>query len=279
MDKLYRQASFSASRLITETYSTSFSAGIRCLHPSIRDGIYGIYGFVRLADEIVDSFHEYDREELFSHFVEEYDRAQEKGISVNPVLNAFQQTVSRYGIPDSLVRSFLKSMEADLHPVRFGDRQIKEYIYGSAEAVGLMCLRVFVGGDEKAYEKLEPAARHLGAAFQKINFLRDLGHDTERLHRNYFPALQSRALDEDTKKLILDDIMEDYRLALPGILQLPSCARLGVYTAYLYYMELTRRIFRTGPAELLKKRIRVPNIRKMALLGKAYFHLKFSETW
>lgn len=279
MDPLFHQASFSTSRLFTRTYSTSFSIGVRCLDPGIRDAIYGIYGFVRLADEIVDSFHDYDRETLFDEFEASYDAALERGISVNPVINAFQTTVRRYGIDDGLVRAFLGSMRMDLGAGEYPPETIRRYIFGSAEAVGLMCLQVFVGGDQRAYHRLAPYARHLGAAFQKVNFLRDLKHDTEHLHRIYFPALSARPFDEAAKREIVAEISEDFRTAAVGIRRLPLCARLGVYTAYLYYLALLRSIENTPARELLRKRIRVSNPRKAYLFGKAYVTSKWPGAW
>lgn len=279
MDESYRRVSFATSRLITRTYSTSFSIGVRCLDRRIRHAVYGIYGFVRLADEIVDSFHDFDREALFGEFEAEYDRALARGISLNPVVNAFQETVRRYGIDDALVRAFLRSMRMDLGAGKYPEQTMREYIYGSAEAVGLMCLQVFVDGDRAAFERLAPHARRLGAAFQKVNFLRDLKHDTEQLHRIYFPVLASRPLDELTKQAILDEIYDDFRLAAEGIRRLPRCARLGVYTAYLYYLSLTRAIENTPAERLLDRRIRVSNRRKAYLFGKAYVTSKWPGAW
>lgn len=275
MDKLFRNVSFRVSRLVTEAYSTSFSIGVRCIDPSIRDGIYGIYGFVRFADEIVDTFHEHDREELLLEFEEEYYRSLERGVSMNPVINAFQLTVRKYRITDDLVQSFMKSMKCDLYMSDFGEEEIRQYIYGSADVVGLMCLKVFVRGDHEEYERLKPFAMRLGSAFQKINFLRDIRHDTNNLHRIYFPVLKEQPLNEDTKQVILEDINEDYRVALTGIRELPECARLGVYTAYLYYKSLTKQIGRTRAEKLMEERIRVSNATKMFLLGQAYLYTKF----
>ncbi len=275
MDRLFRNISFRSSRLITEAYSTSFSIGVKCIDASIRDGIYGIYGFVRFADEIVDTFHQYDREELLLEFEEEYYRSLERGISMNPVINAFQLTVRKYQIPDDLVQSFMNSMKCDLYMSEFGEEEIRQYIYGSADVVGLMCLKVFVRGNNDDYERLKPFAMRLGSAFQKINFLRDIRHDTNNLHRVYFPVLKHRPLDEDSKKIILDDIHEDYQVALQGIKELPECARLGVYTAYLYYKSLTKQISRTRAEKLMEERIRISNAAKMFLLGQAYLYAKF----
>lgn len=270
MDRIYQQVCYSTSRLITDRYSTSFSIGVRCLGTEIRDAVYAVYGFVRLADEIVDSFDGYDKEVLLMEFEEEYERAMERGISTNPVINSFQKTVRDYAIEDSLVRAFLKSMKMDLYHSNYHSDEIKEYIYGSAEVVGLICLKIFVMGDRKKYERLIPYARRLGAAFQKINFLRDLKNDTLNLHRVYFPILEKEPLTEKSKRIILDEIYEDYKVAEEGIVQLPRCARFGVYTAYMYYLALTKRIEHTPAESLLDKRIRVSNRRKALLLGKAY---------
>ncbi len=276
MDSRFYNISFKISKLITGSYSTSFAIGVRCLHSSIRNAVHSIYGFVRFADEIVDTFHEYDREKLLSEFENEYYKALEAGISLNPVINAFQLTVKKYGIPGHLVQSFLKSMKSDLYKSRFAEKEISDYIYGSAEVVGLMCLKVFVGKNNDEYERLKPYAMRLGAAFQKINFLRDIQHDTHNLNRIYFPVLQTNELNESTKKEILDDIYNDYNMALEGIMQLPATARLGVYTAYLYYLSLTKVIESTPATRLFRKRIRISNGRKMVLFGQAYLIDKFN---
>ncbi len=274
MNKLFYTVSVKTSRLVTRAYSTSFSVGARCLQPEIRDAIYSIYDFVRFADEIVDTFHEYDREALIKDFEEDYYKAYKNGISLNPVLNSFQYTVHKYDIPDDLITSFLKSMKSDLYLSQFSEEEIKEYIYGSADVVGLMCLKVFVNGDNREYERLKPYAMRLGSAFQKINFLRDLKHDAYGLHRSYFPVLQSQPLNEHTKKVILDDIMEDYRVAFEGIKLLPECARLGVYISYMYYKKLTLDIMNTPAETLMEQRIRVSDVCKLYLLCKAYVRTK-----
>jgi len=279
MDKLFTDVSYRTSRLVTSAYSTSFSIGIRCLHPSIRNAIYCIYGFVRIADEIVDTFHEYDKEKLLTDFERAYYQAINEGISLNPILNSFQKTVREYNICDDLVQAFLKSMKSDLYKTKFSETEIKEYIYGSADVVGLMCLKVFVNGDEAQYEKLKPYAMRLGSAFQKINFLRDLKHDSNELHRTYFPVLKTEPFNEKTKSIILDDISEDFRVALVGIRQLPATARLGVYTAFLYYKSLTRKIQHTHPEQIMQERISVPNYEKIFLFCKAYTNTKFNVQW
>ncbi|MCD7935834.1 MAG: phytoene/squalene synthase family protein [Tannerellaceae bacterium] len=278
MDKLFYDVSFETSRVVTRTYSTSFTIGVKCLAPDIQDAIYSIYGFVRFADEIVDTFHQYDKAFLLDDFEQEYNKAFRLGISLNPVLNSFQHTVKKYRIPDELIRSFLESMRADLVKKQFTAAELNRYIYGSAEAVGLMCLQVFVKGDEEKYQQLAPYAKRLGAAFQKINFLRDLRHDTASLHRVYFPVLQEQSLNEENKKMILDEIQEDYRFALEGIRQLPDCARLGVYTAYLYYETLTQDIRNTRADRLMQYRVRISNLRKLYLFCKAYRKVKWAPS-
>lgn len=272
---IYRDVSFRAGKVFTRRYSTSFSVGVRCLDKSIRDAVYGIYGFVRLADEIVDSFQQYDSRALFEDFEREYRSSLRRGISTNPVINAFRDTMERYRIDESLPDAFLRSMRFDLEPQVYGEKEVKEYIYGSAEVVGLMCLKVFVGGNDREYERLRPYAVRLGAAFQKVNFLRDLKHDTQNLHRLYFPELHDAPLCEESKNRILSGIYDDFDEAETGIRLLPSCARLGVYTAYLYYTALTKVIERTPAERLVQERVRVSNSRKALLLGRAYFTEKF----
>jgi len=253
--------------------------GVRCLHPSIRNAIYSIYGFVRIADEIVDTFHEYNKEKLLTDFERAYYEAIDEGISLNPILNSFQKTVKSYNISDELVQAFLKSMKSDLYKTKFSETEIKEYIYGSADVVGLMCLKVFVNGNEAQYEKLKPYAMRLGSAFQKINFLRDLKHDSTDLHRTYFPVLKTEPFNEHTKNIILNDVSEDFRIALIGIRQLPGNARLGVYTAFLYYKSLTKRIKQVQAEQIMKERISVPNYLKILLLCKAYTNTKWNGIW
>lgn len=279
MEPLYDKVSFAASRLVTRHYSTSFSIGVRCLGREIRDAVYGVYGFVRVADEIVDTFLDQDRGELLDRFEDEYYRALERGVSTNPVIHAFCRVVHRFGIDDSLVRAFLRSMRMDLHRSRYTPQEIGEYIYGSAEVVGLICLTIFVRGDREQYVRLEPYARSLGAAFQKVNFLRDMKSDREQLHRLYFPILKEGPLTEVVKQEILDDIYADFRHAKEGIRRLPECARLGVYTAYLYYLSLTEAIAATPCERLLDTRIRVSNLRKALLFGRAFVTLKTRRAW
>lgn len=279
MDPRYDKVCFDTGRLVTSRYSTSFSIGVRCLGRQVRDAIYGVYGFVRIADEIVDTFLDQDREALLDGFEAEYYRALERGMSTNPVIHAFCCVVRRYGIEDRLVRAFLTSMRMDLGQTHYDAEQIGRYIYGSAEAVGLICLQVFVQGDRARYAELEPHARSLGAAFQKVNFLRDLKSDTGQLHRHYFPSLHDAELTEPEKRRILEEIYADFRHAEQGIRRLPECARLGVYTAYRYYLALTDAIAATPCARLAEARVRVPNWHKALLFGQAYFTLKFNGSW
>lgn len=279
MDPRYDKVSFAASRLVTRHYSTSFSIGVRCLGREIRNAVYGVYGFVRIADEIVDTFLDQDRRALLDQFETEYYRAMKRGVSTNPVIHAFCEVVRLYQIDDSLTRAFLKSMRMDLCQSRYTSEEIGEYIYGSAEVVGLICLQIFVRGDREQYRQLEPYARSLGAAFQKVNFLRDMKSDKEQLHRVYFPQMKEGPLTETVKNRILDDIHADFRHAKEGIRRLPECARLGVYTAYLYYLSLTQAIAATPSERLLDTRIRISNLRKALLFGRAYLTLKTLWAW
>ncbi|MCC8089024.1 MAG: phytoene/squalene synthase family protein [Rikenellaceae bacterium] len=275
MDKKYNDLSYSISRIITVKYSTSFSIGVKCLGRDIRNAVYAIYGFIRLADEIVDSFHGYDRRALLAEFEKDYRIALERGISPNPVINAFQDTVRNFNIDHRYVDSFLESMKMDLREGIYDHEKLTRYIYGSAEVVGLMCLKVFVRGNEDQFKAMEPYARRLGAAFQKINFLRDLHDDTQSLHRIYFPVLRNEDLNEKNKMLILEDLYEDFREAEKGIKKLPRCAKMGVYTAYLYYLSLAKAIEDTPAGILMSRRIRVSNKKKVLLLGKACIRYKF----
>ena len=276
MDPQYSTLSFDISRLVTQRYSTSFSLGITCFDPQIRGPIYSLYGFVRFADEIVDSFHEYDKAKLLDDFERDFYKAKAEGISLNPILNSFQQTVKRYNIDDDLIQAFISSMRSDLLRSSYSEKEIKDYIYGSADVVGLMCLKIFVDGNQSEYDRLKPYAMRLGSAFQKINFLRDIGHDIQELHRIYFPVLRIQPLNESTKKEILEEIEEDYKVAMQGIRQLPKCAYAGVYTAYLYYYTLTRKIEKTPANILLTKRVRVSDYEKIWLFVKAFVSTKFN---
>lgn len=278
MKKLFDDVSFKCSKIVTQDYSTSFSMGIKLFDKSIRDSIFSIYGFVRFADEIVDTFHDYDKEVLFSNFEEDYYRAYNRGISLNPILNSFQLTVHKYNIDDELIQAFLKSMRSDLSKKDFTDEEIKTYIYGSADVVGLMCLKIFVNGNNELYQALKPAAMRLGSAFQKVNFLRDINNDINQLQRFYFPILRGKELTEDIKKKIIEDINEDLRVALEGIKQLPSNSKYGVYAAYKYYSKLTTKIERTTVKKLLNERVRVQNSFKMWTLVSIFFTNKLKLT-
>ena len=244
MKELFDQVSFDTSKLVTKKYSTSFSLAVKMLSPTIRSAIYNIYGFVRFADEIVDTFHDYKKEELLNDFEKEYYKSIENGISLNPILNSFQATVKRYNITDDLVSAFLKSMRADLSKTTYQTKEeYDEYIYGSADVVGLMCLKVFVDGDEEQYDELKEAAMRLGSAFQKVNFLRDLKDDFELLNRTYFPNVDLASLDAASKQLIIDEIENDFQYAFThGILKLPPEAKFGVYMAYRYYRRLLKKL-------------------------------------
>ncbi len=270
MMELYNRLSEKASQLVTGTYSTSFSMGTRALHPSLRWAIHGIYGFVRLADEIVDSFHGHDQQALLREFKEETYRLLERGISTNPVLQTFGRVVRKYQIPIDLIEAFFFSMEEDLHRKRHDDQSYRKYVYGSAEAVGLMCLCVFTEGDRKAYELLKPHAQSLGAAFQKVNFLRDVQNDWLGLGRRYFPRIDLTALTEADIAQIGAEIERDFQHAFIGIRQLPARARLGVLVAYTYYRLLLKKILSTQPRQLLQRRIRVSNLQKWYYFLRVY---------
>jgi phytoene/squalene synthetase len=269
---LYKDVSFKVSKLFTTTYSTSFSRAVSFLDNDIREAIYSIYGFVRLADEIVDTFHDFDRQSLIEKFERNFYEALEQGISLNPVLNAFQITVKKYNIDDELIQAFLKSMKLDLSRLEHKSKdETDEYIYGSAEVVGLMCLKIFVNGNEILYKELEIPARKLGSAFQKVNFLRDLKNDTQDLKRQYFHNLADRKFDEVTKAEIIRDIENDFSSSLNGLKKLPRNSRLGVLIAFYYYKNLLKKIKKTPAEKLLEKRVRVPDMVKILLLLKAYF--------
>ena len=229
--QLFDDVSVNCSKLVTKTYSTSFSLAVKMLAPSIRDAIYSIYGFVRFADEIVDSFHGFDKEKLINDFETDYYKAHTDGISLNPILNAFQTTVKQYNIDDDLVQAFLKSMKLDLYKSEYTKEEYQEYIYGSADVVGLMCLKVFVNGDESRYNELKDSAMRLGSAFQKVNFLRDLKDDMETLNRSYFPDVNMVELNIESKERIIKEIEDDFKKAYIGIMHLPAEAKFDVYTA------------------------------------------------
>ncbi len=271
MKDIFDTVSLKCSQMVTRSYSTSFSTATQMLAPSIRQDIHNIYGFVRFADEIVDSFHDYDKKELFSRFTVDLENALIDKISLNPILNSFQHTYHRYGIQKGLVDSFMKSMRLDLTKSDYlTDADYKEYIYGSADVVGLMCLKVFVKGDEKKYESLRESAMSLGSAFQKVNFLRDLKADYEELSRSYFPNANLEELDEASKKDIIDEIESDFAKGLMGIHKLPVEAKFGVYTAYRYYRKLLSKLKDTPSIEIRNTRIRVPNYVKASLLARSY---------
>ena len=271
MKELFDIVSNKCSKQVTETYSTSFSLATRMLGPSIRQDIHNIYGFVRFADEIVDSFHDYDKEKLFNRFEEELNRSLEDGISLNPILNSFQHTVNKYNIELDLIHTFMNSMRQDLTKSVYNtEEEFNDYIYGSADVVGLMCLQVFVKGDPQKYNQLKESAMNLGSAFQKVNFLRDLKEDHENLSRTYFPNINLDSLDEISKEKIIQEIEINFAKAYQGILLLPHDARLGVYVAYRYYSRLLKKLERTPAAKIKNTRIRVPNMEKIGLLTESY---------
>lgn len=267
---IFDKVSIRTSRLTTRAYSTSFSLGIRCLDKSLRDPIYAIYGFVRFADEIVDSFHDYDKDMLLKRFREDTWKAIDEKISLNPILNSFQATVNHYHIDHSSIEQFLHSMELDLTEKKHDRASFEKYVLGSAEVVGLMCLRVFCAGDDQLYQSLKPAAMKLGSAFQKINFLRDLHADYDGMGRMYFPGVQIEKFDEQAKAAIEKEIANDFHDGYQGIRKLPRKARLGVYVAYVYYQALFRKIKALPCEQVLRSRIRIKNRYKIAILGLSY---------
>ena len=266
---LYNQTCFDCSRLITQKYSTSFSIGIKAFDPNFRTPVYAIYGFVRLADEIVDTFHEHDKHKLIREFRLETFKAIEQKISLNPILQAFQAVVNQYQISHHLIDAFLCSMEMDLDKKIHDKESYQAYIYGSAEVIGLMCLKVFCMGDDKEYLHLLPAARSLGSAFQKVNFLRDIKSDLLERGRTYFPEIDFTNFREDDKQRIEADIKKDFDTGFEGIKQLPKGTRLGVYVAYIYYFQLFKKITRIPASTILQKRIRISDTRKLSLYCKA----------
>lgn len=267
--EMFHQVSGQCSRITTEKYSTSFASAIRLLHPELRQPIYNIYGFVRFADEIVDTFHDHNKKFLLQKFRNDTFDAIENGISLNPILNSFQQTINRYNIDLKLVDAFFGSMEMDLNTTCYSNTTYNEYIYGSAEVVGLMCLYVFCDGDRVTYEELAPAARSLGAAFQKVNFLRDVASDYNDLSRIYFPDVDFRNFSTEKKEEIEKDIASDFEKGYKGILSLPWKARFGVYVAFKYYLSLFRRIKRVHASRILRQRIRVPDFQKLLIVARA----------
>ncbi len=277
MKSIFDTVSRACSQTVTNSYSTSFSLATKMLAPSIRQDIYNIYGFVRFADEIVDSFHDYNKEQLLEDFTQDLYKAIDRKISLNPILNSFQETVHKYKIEPELYNAFLKSMKLDLHKSTYLTQEdYKEYIYGSADVVGLMCLKVFVKGDNKKYEELKDSAMSLGSAFQKVNFLRDLKADFEDLSRSYFPDTNLAELDEVSKQKIIFEIEEDFSAGLKGIAKLPVEAKFGVYTAYIYYSKLLHKLKKVPSLEIKNKRISVPNYQKAGLLAKSYISYRLN---
>jgi|TARA_B110000908_G_scaffold161693_1_gene206330 phytoene/squalene synthetase len=271
MKKIFDEVSNDCSKIVTKTYSTSFSLATKMLSKSIRQHIYNIYGFVRFADEIVDSFHDYDKAVLFEDFYTDLEKSIKNKIHLNPILNSFQATYHKFNIDKDLVDSFMSSMEKDLHKKKYmTNQEYEEYIYGSADVVGLMCLKVFVNGDSKKYEELKSFAMSLGSAFQKVNFLRDLKDDFEILNRTYFPETDLNELNEESKIKIINEIEADFKEGLNGIKKLPIEAKFGVFMAYRYYSQLLKKLKKTPALEIKNTRIRVPNYKKFELLTRSY---------
>jgi phytoene synthase len=277
MKQLFDQTTLDCSKLITERYSTSFTLGIKTLDKKFRLPVYAIYGFVRYADEIVDTFYEFNQKYLLEKFINDTYEAIEAGISLNPVLHSFQLIVNKYKIDHDLINAFLHSMEMDLYKQEYTDEKYEEYIYGSAEVVGLMCLRVFCEGDNAMFEQLKDGARSLGAAFQKVNFLRDLKSDYVDRGRVYFPGVDFTKFTKESKHQIETDIQADFDAAYGAIKQLPRSARMGVYLAYVYYLTLFNKIKETPATRIQEVRIRVPDFQKMTLLAKTYLQFRFTE--
>ena len=271
MKSIFDTVSRDCSKAVTNSYSTSFSLASKLLAPSIRQDVYNVYGFVRFADEIVDSFHNYDKETLLNDFEEDLKKAVRDKISLNPILNSFQETVHKFNIEEEFYMSFLRSMRLALYKSKYLTKEeYEDYIYGSADVVGLMCLKVFVKGDQQKFDDLKEDAMKLGSAFQKVNFLRDLKADLEDLNRSYFPNTNLQKLDENSKKRIIEEIELDFKAGLNGIQRLPVEAKLGVYTAYVYYLRLLHKLKKTPSLEIRNKRIRVPNYEKAGLMAKSY---------
>ncbi len=276
MKNLFDESSLKCSKIVTNTYSTSFSLGIKLFAPSIRPAIYAIYGFVRYADEIVDSFESYNQADLFYDFVDDYNKALERKISLNPIINSFQEVVHKYNLYTYAI-DFLKRMEADLKVTEYNTKEAYEnYIYGSADVVGLMCLRVFVNNDNKKFNELKKSAKYLGSAFQKVNFLRDIKDDIETLGRSYFPNLANNTLNNSIKEDIITEIEHDLNQAYKGIVKLPLESRLGVYLAYRYYLKLLKKLKKADPEKILNGRIRISNTIKVFILTKSYIRYKLN---
>lgn len=277
MKSIFDKVSFDCSRNVTRSYSTSFSSAVKMLAPSIRQDIYNIYGFVRFADEIVDTFHDYNKDELFKLFENDLDLALKNRISLNPILNSFQHTVHAFKIPSELIAAFMSSMKMDLTKKEYKTHEeYQEYIYGSADVVGLMCLKVFVNGNIEQYEELKHSAMRLGSAFQKVNFLRDLKADHDDLNRTYFPNTDLNELDEASKKVIIEEIEADFAAGFEGIQRLPLEAKFGVYTAYVYYKKLLSKLKKTPSMAIKTTRIRVPDYQKVGLLAKCYVNYRLN---
>ena len=277
MKALFDQMSVQCSKNVTSVYSTSFSLAVKMLSPKIQGAIHAIYGFVRLTDEIVDSFHDYDKELLLDEFEADLKNALTRKISLNPILNAFQEVVHKYNIDNELIEAFLSSMRADLNKVNYNTKlEYETYIYGSADVVGLMCLKVFVQGNQENYYKLKEPAMKLGSAFQKVNFLRDLKDDSELLKRSYFPQLKGNSLKESTKTEIIAEIARDFEEAYKGIVQLPIEAKFGVYTAYIYYKKLLHKISKANVEQIKASRIRISNPTKLVLLVRSFVSYKLN---
>ena len=271
MKAIFDKVSEDCSKIVIKEYSTSFYKATKLLSKSIRNDIFNIYGFVRFADEIVDTFHKYPKKQLLDQFEQELWLSIENKISLNPILNSFQYTVNKYGIEINLIKSFIKSMRMDLDIRRYTNRKdYKDYIYGSADVVGLMCLKVFVSGSTKEYNELKPHAMSLGSAFQKVNFLRDLKSDSEILNRVYFPNIDMKNFDESSKHRIIKEIEKDFEHALKGIVKLPKKAKFGVYIAYRYYNKLLKKLKNTPSIDIKDTRVRIDNFQKFTVLTRSY---------
>ena len=271
MKAIFDKVSEDCSKIVIKEYSTSFYRATKLLSKSIRNDIFNIYGFVRFADEIVDTFHKYPKEQLLNEFEQELWSSIKNKISLNPILNSFQNTVNKYNIETNLIKSFIKSMRMDLDIIRYNNREdYKEYIYGSADVVGLMCLKVFVSGSKKEYNELKPYAMSLGSAFQKVNFLRDLKSDSEILNRVYFPNIDMKNFNESSKNKIIKEIEEDFTHALKGIARLPKKSKFGVYIAYRYYNKLLKKLKNTPSGDIKESRVRIDNFQKLIVLTRSY---------
>ena len=271
MKSIFDKVSNDCSKLVIKRYSTSFYFSSSLLSKTIRQDIFNIYGFVRLADEIVDTFHEYPKQELLEDFEKELWRSVDNKISLNPILNSFQHTVNKYSIPNNLINSFLSSMKMDLEKKEYNSiEEYKKYIYGSADVVGLMCLKVFVNGSESSFSELSPFAISLGSAFQKVNFLRDLKDDSNVLNRVYFPNVDMNNFNEKSKKEIILEIEKDFANAVKGIVKLPKNSKFAVYIAYRYYNKLLKKLKHTSSENIVKKRIRIHNLQKFIVIARSY---------